>query len=115
MSKAKARPARPSRKTVTGISGDIPVLAEAKAYVFRLFVSGSTSKSTKAINNIKAICEAHFAGQYQLEVVDVYQQPQLARTEQVIAVPTLVKKAPGRIKRILGDLADSKEFIQKLD
>lgn len=86
-----------------------------QAYVFRLFVSGQTDKSAKAIDNIKKICEAHFPGHYQLEVVDVYQQPQLASGEQIIAVPTLVKKAPGKQKKILGDLSDSKALIQRLD
>jgi len=97
------------------ITGDIPDReAGSQAYVFRLFVSGQTGKSTRAINNIKSICEAYFPGQYQLEVVDVYQQPQLARGEQIVALPTLLKKAPGKLKRILGDLGNSAEFMTKL-
>jgi circadian clock protein KaiB len=102
---------RPTKKA--SIVGDIPA-ESAQAYVFRLFVSGSTGKSSKAIDNIKRICETHFPGQYQLEVVDVYQQPQLATGEQIIAVPTLVKKAPGREKKILGTLGDTPEFIKKI-
>ena len=113
------RAKKPGQKSVerksSAISGDIPELERSRqAYVFRLFVSGQTSKSTRAINNIKRICEAYFPGQYQLDVVDVYQQPQLARSEQIIALPTLLKKAPGKLKRILGDLANSAEFVAKL-
>ena len=88
--------------------------ASSEAYIFRLFVSGQTAKSARAIDNIKRICEAYFPGQYQLEVVDVYQQPQLARGEQIVALPTLLKKAPGKLKRILGDLGNSQEFMTKL-
>jgi circadian clock protein KaiB len=96
------------------ISGDIPDLDARQAYVFRLFVSGQTEKSARAIDNIKRICEREFPGEYQLEVVDVYQQPQLATGDQIIAVPTLVKKAPGKLKKILGDLSDGAGFIKKL-
>jgi circadian clock protein KaiB len=101
------------RKT-PAITGDIPEELAPQAYVFRLFVSGQTSKSTRAIDNIKRICEAYFPGQYQLEVVDVYQQPQLAKGEQIVALPTLLKKAPGKLKKILGDLGSSDEFVTKL-
>ena len=86
----------------------------AQAYVFRLFVSGSTGRSSKAIDAIKKICETQFPGQYQLDVVDVYQQPQLASGEQIFAVPTLLKKSPGRPQKFLGDLSDSKEFMKKI-
>jgi len=110
------KPKTRSKKVVPApaITGDIPQEVPPQAYVFRLFVSGQTSKSTRAINNIKRICESYFPGQYQLEVVDVYQQPQLARGEQIIALPTLLKKAPGKAKKILGDLGNSAEFMTKL-
>ncbi len=108
-----------SRKSIkrkrVAIAGDVPEEgASSQAYVFRLFVSGQTGKSTRAIDNIKRICESYFPGQYQLEVVDVYQQPQLARGEQIVALPTLLKKAPGKMKKILGDLGNSEEFMTKL-
>ena len=115
---ATVRERRARQKKTTqqpAITGDVPVVETgSQAYVFRLFVSGQTGKSTRAINNIKSICEAYFPGQYQLEVVDVYQQPQLAKGEQIVALPTLLKKAPGKLKRILGDLGDSAEFMTKL-
>jgi circadian clock protein KaiB len=104
-----------AKRKPEAITGDIPDnRASSQAYVFRLFVSGQTAKSTRAIDNIKRICEAYFPGQYQLEVVDVYQQPQLARGEQIVALPTLLKKAPGKLKKILGDLGNSEEFMTKL-
>jgi circadian clock protein KaiB len=110
--KSKHRPIERKRPAVTG---DIPAQPAPQAYVFRLFVSGQTAKSTRAIDNIKRICEACFPGQYQLEVVDVYQQPQLAKGEQIVALPTLLKKAPGKSKKILGDLGNSREFMTKLE
>lgn len=107
---------RPRRKRVRAlITGDIPAEPVRRSYLFRLFVSGRTDKSARAIDNIKRICEREFPGQYQLEVVDVYQQPQLARGDQIIAVPTLVKKAPGKLKKILGDLSNGANFIERLD
>ncbi len=113
---AKKRPAAPRRKAKRpAIAGEIPHVKARQAYMLRLFVSGQTEKSAQAINNIKRICEREFPGQYQLEVVDVYQQPQLAAGEQIIAVPTLVKKAPGKLKKILGDLGSGSDFIKKLN
>ena len=85
-----------------------------QAYVFRLFVSGQTGRSARAIENIKRICETYFAGQYQLDVVDVYQQPELARSDKVVAVPTLLKKAPGEPKKIVGDFSNSEAFVRNL-
>ena len=113
--KKKTRPhRRPPRNKRPAITGDIPDLDAHQAYILRLFVSGQTEKSARAIDNIKRICEREFPGRYQLEVVDVYQQPQLAAGEQIIAVPTLVKKAPGKLKKILGDLSSGADFIKRL-
>jgi len=113
--KRKTRSRRGPRKAERrAITGDVPDLNTRQAYVLRLFVSGQTGKSARAIDNIKRICEQEFPGQYQLEVVDVYQQPQLAAGEQIIAVPTLVKKAPGKLKKILGDLSSGADFIKRL-
>jgi circadian clock protein KaiB len=111
--RTKAKRKTPKKRAA--ITGDVPEeRSSSQAYVFRLFVSGQTGKSTRAIDNIKRICEAYFPGHYQLEVVDVYQQPQLARGEQIVALPTLLKKAPGKLKKILGDLGNSEEFMTKL-
>ena len=79
----------------------------AERYILKLFVTGSTLRSVRAIANIKRICERHLRGQYSLQVIDVYQRPQLARTEQIVAAPTLVKVLPLPLRKLIGDLADT--------
>jgi circadian clock protein KaiB len=75
-------------------------------YVLRLFVTGSTPQSTHAIANIKSVCEKNLGGRYELEVIDIYQQPELARTEQIIAAPTLIKTLPLPLRKLIGNLSD---------
>ena len=75
-------------------------------FVLRLYVSGMTARSRQAIENIRQLCEEHLAGRYDLEVIDIYQQPGLAKDAQVIAAPTLVKKLPPPLKKIIGDMGD---------
>jgi circadian clock protein KaiB len=84
------------------------VIAEAPdaRFVLRLYVSGMTPRSRQAIENIRNLCEEYLAGRYELEIIDIYQQPHLAKDEQVIAVPTLVKKLPLPLRRIIGDMGD---------
>lgn len=84
-------------------------------YVLRLYVVGMTPKSTRAITNIKAICEEHLSGRYDLEVVDVYQQPRLAHGEQILAVPALVKKLPLPLRTLVGDLSNTERVLLGLD
>jgi circadian clock protein KaiB len=84
-------------------------------YVLRLYVSGSTSKSALAVENIKRICEQHLKNRYDLEVIDIYQQPNLARDEQIVAVPMLVKRLPPPPRRLIGDLSDLKKVLFELD
>src|SRR4051812_8780638 len=84
-------------------------------YVLKLYVSGSTPRSVKAIQNIKSICEEHLAGRYSLEVIDIYQQPALAKGEQIIAVPTLIKKLPTPLRMFIGDLTDTEKILFGLD
>jgi len=74
-------------------------------YVLRLYVTGMTARSGRAIRNVRAICDEHLEGRYDLEVVDLYQQPVLAKEEQVIAAPTLVKRLPLPLRRIIGDMS----------
>ncbi|MDY6988501.1 MAG: circadian clock KaiB family protein [Thermodesulfobacteriota bacterium] len=88
---------------------------EKEEYVLRLFVTGQTPKSTRAISNIKQICEDHLQGRYELEVVDLYQYPKLAKGEQIIALPTLVKKLPLPIRRLVGELSDTEKVLFGLD
>jgi circadian clock protein KaiB len=75
-------------------------------FVLRLYVSGMTARSRQAIDNIRALCQQHLAGRYDLEVIDIYQQPAKAKEGQVIAAPTLVKKLPLPLRKVVGDMAD---------
>ena len=88
---------------------------KSKKYLLRLYVAGATPKSSQAINNIKKICEEHLKGQYELDVVDIYQQPVLAEGDQIIAVPTLVKKLPLPLRRFIGTMADEERILMGLD
>jgi len=88
---------------------------ENRKYVLRLYVAGATSRSSEAITNIRRICEEHLKGRYELEVIDIYQQPVLARGEQIIAVPTLVKKLPIPLRRFIGTMADEERILMGLD
>ena len=84
-------------------------------YELRLYVAGMTPRSTRAIANIKEICEEHLKGHYDLQVIDLYQQPALAEGNQIIAVPTLIKKLPVPLRRIIGDLSDRERVLVGLD
>jgi circadian clock protein KaiB len=81
----------------------------------RLYVAGKTRKSITAFANLKKICEEHLAGKYRLEVIDLLKNPQLAKGDQIIAVPTLVKKLPEPLKKIIGDMADTERVLVGLD
>jgi circadian clock protein KaiB len=87
----------------------------AERYVLRLYVTGTTPRSARAITNIKQICEEHLQGRYELEVIDIYQQSHLAAGEQIIAVPTLIKKLPLPLRRLIGDLSDTEQVLLGLD
>jgi len=84
-------------------------------YLLRLFVSGFTPRSRRAIDNLKNICDRYLAGRYRIEVVDLYQSPGLAREEQIIATPTLLKVRPYPPQRIIGDLSQVDRVLQTLD
>ena len=89
--------------------------ADANEYVLRLYVTGATPKSTRAITNIKSICDEHLQGRYTLEVIDVYQQPELAQQEDIVAMPTLVKQLPSPLRRLVGDLSKEEKVLLGLD
>jgi len=80
-----------------------------------LYVSGSTLKSKLAIENIKRVCEQHLKGRYDLEVIDIYQQAHLARDEQIVAVPTLIKRLPLPLQRLVGDMSNLTKVLFGLD
>ena len=84
-------------------------------YILRLYVTGMTPRSTEAFATIKALCEERLLGRYELEVIDIYQHPQLAIDEQIIAVPTLVKKLPAPLRRLVGDLSNEERVLLGLD
>ena len=84
-------------------------------YRLRLFVAGSTLRSQRAIENLRRICAEHLAGRIDLEVVDIYQQPELAQQNQVIAAPTLVKLLPMPVRRIVGDLSVTERVLRGLE
>lgn len=86
-----------------------------RTYVLRLYIAGNTAKSAEAVVNIKDICETHLKGRYKLEVIDIYQQASLARGEQIIAAPTLIKFLPLPLKRIIGNLSKTERVIFGLD
>ena len=85
-----------------------------KAYVLRLYVSGASPRSLEAISNIKKICAQHLAGRYQLDVIDIFQEPERARANQVVAAPMLVKEVPLPLRRLTGDLSDTRRVLQNL-
>lgn len=84
-------------------------------YELRLYVAGMTTRSARAIANIKEICEEHLQGRYSLKVFDIYQQPALTEGEQVVAVPTLIKRLPAPLRRIIGDLSNREKVLVGLD
>ncbi|OGS34088.1 MAG: hypothetical protein A2293_05735 [Elusimicrobia bacterium RIFOXYB2_FULL_49_7] len=92
-----------------------PGKAESNRYVLRLYVAGQTPKSILATTNIKIICEEHLKGYYELHVIDLYQQPQLAQGEQIIALPTLIKKLPLPLRRIIGDMSNTERVLVGMD
>lgn len=84
-------------------------------YVLRLFVSGMTPRSIRAIENIKRICEERLKSRYELEVVDIYQRPDLIKGEQLVTAPTLIKKLPEPLRKMIGDLSDTEKVLVALD
>jgi len=110
----------PSDKRTSGETGFAPsaeIFERAIAenpdtrFVLRLYVSGMTARSRQAIDNIRPLCEEHLAGRYDLEIIDIYQQPALAKDAQVIAVPTLVKRLPLPLRMLVGDMADPERIM----
>ena len=88
---------------------------ENRKYVLKLYVTGMTPRSMKAVLNIKAICEEHLKGRYELEIIDVFQNPVLAKGEQIIASPTLIKKLPEPMRKFIGDLSNTEKILLGLD
>ena len=90
-------------------------MAEEKKYELRLYVAGKTAKSVTALQNLKKYCEEHLKGQYKIEVIDLLVQPQLAEGDQIFAIPTLVRKVPEPIRKIIGDLSNEEKVLVGLN
>ena len=99
--KTRSKPPRPRRR--------------AKLWQLRLYVAGQTPRSLAAFANLKAICEAHLKGTYSVEVIDLLEQPGLSRLDQILAIPTLVRKLPQPMRKIIGDLSDTDRVLVGLD
>lgn len=84
-------------------------------YHLRLYVAGQTIKSLTAMSNLKKVCDEHLAGRYEIEVIDLMKNPQLAAGDQILAVPTLVRRLPEPLKRIIGDLSNTEKVLVGLD
>lgn len=88
---------------------------EQEYYELRLYVAGHTSKSATALQNLKKYCEEYLQGQYSIEVIDLLKNPQLAEGDQILAIPTLVKKVPEPVRKIIGDLSNEEKVLVGLD
>jgi len=96
-------------------SGKSETSTESTRYKLRLFITGSTPRSTHAIENMQKICKENLEGQYDLEIIDVYENPEATRDLQIIATPTLVKILPEPLRRIIGDLSDKERVLAGLN
>jgi circadian clock protein KaiB len=101
------------KRSVSGIE-NIDDEPTKPVFVLRLFVTGASPNSTRAISNLKSICEQYLKNRYELEIIDVYQQPLIAEREQLIALPLLIKKAPGIERRLIGDMSDKSKVLKGL-
>ncbi len=122
-SKKSPRPApkkRPAKAKVQSQPSSTPTAdfekllrqtAAKERYELKLYVTGTSPRSGQAIANVRALCEEHLAGRYDLEVIDIYQQPGVAATEQIIAAPTLIKKLPAPTRRMIGDLSNRDKIL----
>jgi circadian clock protein KaiB len=89
--------------------------APSDEWTLRLYVAGHSARSAAALRNLEAICEEHLAGRYRIEIIDLLKQPQLARGDQIVAVPTLVRHLPPPMKKIIGDLSNADRVLVGLD
>ena len=104
----------PDNKTATQLLEEAATKIESQKFVLSLFVAGLTPKSLRAIENARQLCETQLKDRYDLEIIDVYQQPYLAKDAQVVAVPTLVKSLPPPLQKFIGDLSDPEPILIRL-
>ena len=87
----------------------------SERYLLRLYITGMTSRSSRAVDNLRTICDEHLEGRYDLEIIDIYQQPALTKGEQIVAAPTLIKRFPLPMRRLIGDLSNRQRVLLGLD
>ena len=102
---------------ILGTVSDLPLKSanQAESWNMRLYIAGQTPKSLRALANLKQICEEHLAGKYHIEIIDLLENPQLASTDQILAIPTLIRKLPEPMRKIIGDLSNVKRVLVGLD
>jgi circadian clock protein KaiB len=88
---------------------------QSERFVLRLYIAGQTPRCVRAFSNLKEICEEHLANRYRIEIIDLLQNPQLARGDQILAIPTLVRQLPEPVKKIIGDLSNTERVLVGLD
>ena len=103
------------RKDASGGFDEAIAARSGRKYVLRLYVAGTTSRSLRAVSNLKKVCQEHLEGRYDLEIVDLYQNPVLASGDQILATPTLIKVLPLPIRKLIGDLSDLERVLVGLD
>ncbi len=103
------------RRATTKAAARKPAVRKLPRYLLRLYITGATTKSMLAIENVRRICEQHLEGRYELEVIDLYKNLPLARGDQIIAAPTLIKELPRPLRRLIGDMSDEKRVLVGLD
>ena len=113
--KQKTRKAGQRKHTMKGPLERFQRQPKPAKYILRLYIAGTTPRSSRAVMNIKEICETSLHGRYDLEVIDIYQQPVLAKGQQIIAVPTLIKELPPPLRRFIGDMSDTAKILVGLD
>ena len=111
----KAARAGARKVTTAGARKMTATAGKPAKYLLRLYVTGTTARSVRAIQNVRRICEEHLEGLYDLEVVDIYKNLPLARGDQIIAAPTLVKRLPAPLRRLIGDMSDEQRVLLGLD
>jgi len=109
------KPVRPPLKDVSGVFEQALRAAAEERYVLKLFVSGMTPRSLRAIENLRNFCAEHLEGRHQLQIIDLYQHPEYAREAQVVAAPTLIKETPLPLRRFIGDLSHTERLLAGLD
>jgi circadian clock protein KaiB len=104
-----------NEQSKNGVRNGQPAGAKSEKWVLRLYIAGETTKAVTALNNLRSICEELLKGNYHIEVIDLLKNPRLARDNQILAVPTLVRKLPLPVRKIIGDLSNTERVLVGLD